>query len=263
MIARVHVAGVQTVTAGLDELQGNLGAFGQIPLVILGIGRQGSQGGVACMVLPVSAFEQEDAGLQGHGRPLGHLIGALGGGEVPNGKVQVFDHLLHDQLTAVAGLVEQLGVRGADGFVIPRDVAEALDLGEIEVGAEETGEGRIFDTDLLVRAVADVLQQGVDIAEGRPAPAAAAGRNGALAHALVGHVVLGEVVVVGHIQLRGGEQFIEADGVGLELTLALEERVGGKPVLGDGVQQVVAAGESESGQEHQYGNDYLFHSGIH
>ena len=53
------------------------------------------------------------------------------------------------------------------------------------------------------------------------------------------------------------------DGVGLELTLALEERVGGKPVLGNGVQQVVAAGESESGQEHQYGNDYLFHSGIH
>ena len=136
-VAGVHFAGVQAVAAGLDELQGDLGALVQVPLVVLGIGRQGGKGGIPRVILAEGAFEQQDTGFQGHGRPFRDLVRALGGGEVRNREVQVLDHLLKDQLAAVAGLVEFLGVRGAQGLVIPRDVAEALDLGEIEVGAEE------------------------------------------------------------------------------------------------------------------------------
>ena len=263
MVAGVHVAAMKAVAARLDELGGNLGALVQVPLVVLGVGRQGGQGRIPCMVLAERAFKQQDTGFQGHGRPLGHLIGALGGREVRDGEIQVLDHLVHNELAAVAGTVEGFQILGTHGLVVPRDVAEAFDLGEIEVSAEEAGQGLVADAHLCIRAVVQVFQEGVDVPEGGPAPAAAAGGNRALAHPLVGHVVLGVVVVVGEVQVRGREQLIEADGIGLQLTLALEERVGGKPVPGHGVQQVVTAGKSESGKQKQNGVKYLFHRGIH
>ena len=173
-------------------------------------------------------------------------------------------HLLHHELTGVAGAVQLLGIGGADGRVVPRDVTEALHLLEIEERAEETGQSLVLGTHGRILAMVQVLQEGVDVAQGAPAPAAAAGRNGPLSHFLVGKVVLGVMVVVGDVNVPAGREIpVKDDGERLQFTLALEESVSGKPVLRNGVQQVVAAGESKPGKHYQNGKQYLFHGRIH
>ena len=240
---KLEVAGMQAVAAAVDEIGRNLCALIQIPLVALGIGRKSCQGRISSVIFAEGAFEKEHPGLQGHGGPLGHLISALGGGQLCNCEIEVFDHLVYDELAAVAGLVELCGFGGTDGFVVPRHIAEALDFREVEICAEETCESLVLGAHNLILAVGEFLYESVDIAEGGPAPAAAGCRDGAFAEAFRRHVVLGIVIVVGDVQVGAREQLIEADGESLELALALEEGVRSQSVLGNGVQKIVAAGE--------------------
>jgi hypothetical protein len=55
------------------------------------------------VILPESALEKEETGLEGHGGPLRDLVGALGGRQIGDGEVDVLDHLVHDVLTGVGG----------------------------------------------------------------------------------------------------------------------------------------------------------------
>ena len=137
------------------------------------------------MILAEGALEQAELGLQGHSRPLGNLVCALLHRQVRDCEVYVFEHLAEDELTAVARAGELLGIGGTQRFVVPRHITETLYLIEIEIRAEEAGQCLILHTDCLVRAMIQVLQQGVYVSECAPAPTAAAGGNGAFAHFLV------------------------------------------------------------------------------
>ena len=95
----LEVAGMQAVTAGLDEFPGHLGALLEIPLVVVGIGRDGLQEDIPCVILAEGAFEQADLGFQGHCGPLGNLVCALVDREVVDGEVYVLEHLPEYEFT--------------------------------------------------------------------------------------------------------------------------------------------------------------------
>ena len=250
-VEQLEVAGMKAIAAGLDEFLGNLGALFQIPFIVMGIGREGLEEYISCVILAEGSFEQQETGLQGHGGPFGHLIGALGRRKVRDSEVNVFDHLAHNELAAVAGTVQFVDVGRTNGVFVPRNIAEALYLFKIDIGAEETGQGLELGAHGGIRAMIQIVQKRIHIAQGTPAPATAAGRDGTLTHALVGHVVLGVMVVIGHIEALTGEVLVEHDGESPEFTFTLEESVLGELVLGNGIQKVVAAGKSEPGKHKQ------------
>ena len=250
-VEQFKVVGVQTVAAGLDEFLGNLGALFKIPCVRLGIGGECLQEDITCVVFAEGSLKEQESRFEGHRRPFGDFVGMLVCGEISNGKVYVLYHFAHYELTAVAGPVQLFGLGRAQGMAVPRHVAETLHLLKIEVDAEETGDCLIFDAYRRVGTVIQVFYKGVDVTEGAPAPAAAAGGNGAFTHPLVGHIVLGIVVVVGHVKAFTGESLVEHDGESPELTFALEESVLCEFILGYGIQQVVAGYESEPGKHQE------------
>jgi len=126
----------------------------------------------------------------------------------------------------VAGTL-QLGVGRTEGLGIPGHVAEALHLLEIEVGAEETGHGVVAVADVGVLAVARVFEQGVELAQVGPRPAAARGGNRAAVAHFGGDFVLHDVVVAFVVKAVAGEDRVEGVAEGLQLVFVREERVSG------------------------------------
>ena len=115
---------------------------------------------------------------------------------------------------------ESRGLCRAELHLVPGHVAEAFHLVEIEGGAEEFGQGRIFGHGLLVLALIDIFQQGVYAAQVAPRPAAAGVRNGALVASVenIGEGHLNEQVVlliVGRLV-----QQVVVKGVGEEFQIA-------------------------------------------
>ena len=81
--------------------------------------------------------------------------------------VHVGDHVLHDGLAGVAGIVESL-IGRAELTVDPWNVAELLDLVEIEVCTPELGECGILLHSSLVVALVGVGEESVHLAEVTP-----------------------------------------------------------------------------------------------
>ena len=74
------------------------------------------------------------------------------GRQVADGEIDVLDHALHDVFSRIARTIE-LSIGRADRFRIPRHVAEPLDLFEIEIGSEETGEALVLQAHVAILAV--------------------------------------------------------------------------------------------------------------
>ena len=203
------------------------------------------------VVFPEGAFKQAETGFQRQRRPTVHTVGAHVCRQVLNGIVDVFQHVPHNDFAAVTRPVQLFGV-GLQLGVNPRDVAEALHHIEIEVGAEEAGQGRVFHHGIGILALVHVLQQGVHLAEiapgtGSTAPAAAGGRNGsgiAAAHE-GGQVQAHQLVAL--LTVRGFVQQVIVEGVReqLQVGFVAEVVLGRHGGLGSAVQEFVAGGQAK------------------
>ena len=248
--------GMNAVTAVINEILGDLGALVQIPLIAVGVGAVVK----LRVIFAESTFEEQETGLQGHGRELGNLVGALGGGQVGNSEVNVLNHLFHDELTGVAGTVEGLGIGRSHRLVVPRNISEALDLLKVEVGAEETGKALVLGADGRIGAIGKVLQQRVHVAQGAPAPASARRRSLTVTLDFVHKAHLHIGVGIFHEEVRAtGQHAIQVHAEGLKLLLSLKEAFGRHAVLGNSIQHVVAAGKGKTGQDGKQEICYLFH----
>lgn len=144
---------VESVAAVGDELFGSLRRQAEVvfPVVL----RK-----VDVVVFAERAFEETETRFQGQSRPFRDTVEVVFGGQVADGEIDVLDHALHDVFSRIARTIE-LSIGRADRFRIPRHVAEPLDLFEIEIGAEETGQRVVVVTDVEVLAVDRVFEQRV------------------------------------------------------------------------------------------------------
>ena len=247
-VVALGVSGVvQAVLPVVHQLLGRCGCLLQVVGVVVAFERY-------AVVLPVSAFVEAELRLQRHGCVAVHAEGAAGlfglRGEVLDGVVDVLNHVRHDQLARVAGLVERF-VGRAQLDVVPGHVAEAFHLLEVEEGAEEAGQGGVLRHGRLVVTLVDVGQQGVHLAQVGPRPSSARCGGDAVRSAqdFVGQGLLHvqvALVVVGRLV-----QQVVVEGVAEELEVALRlEVVGLRDIaLRVQVEQVVARGEPH-GQGH-------------
>ena len=93
------------------------------------------------------------------------------------GKVYIFEHFAHHEITGIPPLVEFVTLCNAEFVVVPRNVAEITNLEEVEICPEEASHGLIFRAHGLVVAVAEVVEHIVDIAERAPLPASTGRRD--------------------------------------------------------------------------------------
>ena len=177
------------------------------------------------MVFAERAFEETETRFQGQSRPFRDTVEVVFGGQVADGEIDVLDHALHDVFSRIARTIE-FSIGRADRFRIPRHVAEPLDLFEIEIGAEETGQRVVVVTDVKVLAVDRVFEQRVDIAQVGPCPAAArCGDRAAAAH-LLRQVVVNDVVPVLVVEPVGREDRVEFVAESLQLVFVREKGFG-------------------------------------
>ena len=210
--------GVERIAAVGDEFLGCVGGLFEIPFPVVFVA-------VDAVVLAERAFEEAEARLERQRRPFRHAVEIAFGRQIADGEVDVLDHALHDEFARVAGTL-QLGVGRTEGLGIPGHVAEALHLLEIEVGAEETGHGVVAVADVGVLAVARVFEQGVELAQVGPRPAAARGGNRAAVAHFGGDFVLHDVVVAFVVKAVAGEDRVEGVAEGLQLVFVREEGLG-------------------------------------
>ena len=210
--------GVERIAAVGDEFLGCVGGLFEIPFPVVFVA-------VDAVVLAERAFEEAEARLERQRRPFRHAVEIAFGRQIADGEVDVLDHALHDEFARVEGTL-QLGVGRTEGLGIPGHVAEALHLLEIEVGAEETGHGVVAVADVGVLAVARVFEQGVELAQVGPRPAAARGGNRAAVAHFGGDFVLHDVVVAFVVKAVAGEDRVEGVAEGLQLVFVREEGLG-------------------------------------
>ena len=206
--------GIDLVGAFVDDRFGGLGGFFQIIGVVVSLE-------VDAVVFAVGSLEEAEPRFQRQCRPFVDAVGRhlLGQTAAVDGEVDILDHLGHDQLPRIARLVE-VGIRRSELCVVPGHVAETFHLVEIEGGAEEPGQGGIFEHSVLVFALVDIFQQGVYAAQVAPRPAAAGVGNGAFVASVedIGEGHLNEQVVlliVGRLV-----QQVVVKGVGEEFQVA-------------------------------------------
>ena len=140
-------------------------------------------------------------------------------------RASAVDHALHDVFTRIARTLE-LRIGRADRFRVPWHVAEPLDLFEVEIGAEETGQRVVAVTDVEVLAVDRVFEQRVDVAQAGPCPAAARRGDRAAAAHLLRQVVVNDVVPVLVVEPVGREGRVEFVAESLQLVFVREEGFG-------------------------------------
>ena len=95
------------------------------------------------VILAEGSLEQADAALERQRRPARHAVDRPFDGQVGNGEIEVFDHLLHHHLARIAALFEEQRVAGVDRTVDPGHVAVEVDQRAVGVSPEETGFGLV------------------------------------------------------------------------------------------------------------------------
>ena len=175
-----------------------------------------------------------------------------------DGVIDVLDHALHDEFARVARALE-LGIGRTEGLGIPGHIAEAFHLLEVEVGAEEAGQGVVARPDLGVLAVDRIFEQRVDVAQAGPGPAAARCRDRAAAAHLLGQVAVDQVVPVLVVESVARERRIEFVAEGLQFVFVREEGLGRHLRQRVFVEPVLARRKRQGAARDQYQWN-LFHS---
>ena len=175
----------------------------------------------------------------------------------------------HDELAAVASLVELLLVLGVDGFVVPGHRAEGLDLRVVEPGPPEASHALVvFHLRVVVHVrsrLRKARQEVVDVVDVRPVADIPAGlflgtplRFEEIRGAVYGHQI-GILVPVG--QRRVARHVLLQQSVDEEhhILLRTEERIGSHLRKGLALEKVGARRQSE-GRQHQQRYDFaVFH----
>ena len=197
------------------------------------------------VILAEGSLEQADAALERQRRPARHAVDRPFDGQVGNGEIEVFDHLLHHHLARIAALFEEQRVAGVDRTVDPGHVAVMLHLLEVEPRPEEARHALVLEPHVLVGTVGGVLEEEIDVAQLLPLPGASRRGHGAVAQHLARERGLGDDV--GRLAVDGpggGEYRVEIVGVELTLLLRAEEVIGCEPVFRVAVERVLAAAKS-------------------
>ena len=214
------------------------------------------------VILAEGSLEQADAALERQRRPARHAVDRPFDGQVGNGEIEVFDHLLHHHLARIAALFEEQRVAGVDRTVDPGHVAVMLHLLEVEPRPEEARHALVLEPHVLVGTVGGVLEEEIDVAQLLPLPGASRRGHGAVAQHLARERGLGDDV--GRLAVDGpggGEHRVEIVGVELTLLLRVEEVIGSEPVLRVAVERVLAAAKSARRHTGQYIKNVFFHNG--
>ena len=215
------------------------------------------------VVLAKRSFEKQETGLQGHCRPLCQLVRVLGRRKVVDCEVDVFYHLAEDEFTAVAGTVEFLGFGRAYLGIIPGDISEALYLLRIEIRTEEACDCFELYSGLCILAIGKIVQKGVHIAQGAPAPAAAGSRYGTDTAKFIGSQRLCICVCILLVKIGIREHGIEVHRESHHFRVVLEESFGSHLALRSKVEHVVAGDEEHAAGNCNYDIFNLFHGCNH
>ena len=156
---------IDTVTAGVHEFLAGRDALPEIPFPVIFR--------IHCllifMVFAESALEKTETGLEGKGSPFGYTVQGFLGRKILYRIIYILYHLLHHEFPAVPRFVE-VRVSGTELMVIPRHIPETFDLLEIEISPEEPCQSIIFRPHGCILAVDGILEQGIEVPEGRPVP---------------------------------------------------------------------------------------------